>query len=694
MKRVLTFIALALILLCAGCLQTPPGVLQMVASAFFIPGVGYISQPLSASNISASSTGFDTGTNVTIYCTNSTGDYVNETLTLAQSNYVYNISTVTGAQTLRFSDVLGENETHVNLTSTATNPVYAVNTSSNTTAIVNGTGTEKITVQASLYGTNGNLTYTIAGNGQDVVQISLNGVNVANNTTSGSLAVTNIVAGANNVSFSNPSTYNFTETKSNTTALTGGSGEQNITLTSNPKASTANVTIYGDVPALSGNEATTNSTAIVGGNGTHTITLAKQAIAGNLTIVTEKNESCDISVTLNTVWQGNITGVTTTATWSLGPTDTIVGVNNVTYETNCPDANVTSALINNTWEESFNVSLNGVVMGAFTTSPSTWTGKTVLNGVNVISYVSTDTTGNLTNSTIAVLYNNPANATNSTLQFTYTASTNPCANFTNVRNVTATSVSTNAPLSLSTNMWNTNTSSLLYLIGDTTVTEINTTGSTYWATLYYWNGSETLKVNSTGTYKMNGTIVSATANTTACSNSRIATPSTVSFTATNFTRSGTLRSTVSAEGSNVCSTVNRIVLSSAAHGTISVKDSTGKVISVFVPKGDYEYYQRMQTDGNTRVLPAMTLTSDAVDVTYTSSGKFYIKGTNVTGADFAMYYQVSADGSTWFNGTTLLANLTNGTSMVTMNDSANYVRIVVYNGDGVPEYPYVVLQAS
>lgn len=595
MKRVLTFIALALILLGAGCLQTPPGVLQMVASAFFIPGVGYISQPLSASNISASSTGFDTGTNVTIYCTNSTGSYLNETLTLAQSNYVYNISTVTGAQTLRFSDVLGENETLVNLTSTATNPVYAVNTSSNTTAIVNGTGTEKITVQASLYGTNGNLTYTIAGNGQDVVQISLNGVNVANNTTSGVIAVTNVAAGVNNVSFSNPGTYNFTETKSNTTVI---------------------------------NE-----------NGTHTLTLVRSPLAAavnNVTINSKIAVGTNISVRLN----GVLLGVATTGTdiWSLGGASFVVGVNNLTYN-------------------------------------------------------SSDPSNNVTNGSITLVYNNPANATNSTIQYT-TVTTNPCANFTNVRNVTATSVSTNAPLSLSTNMKNSNTSSLLSLVDDTTVTEINTTGSTYWATLYYWNGSETLKVNSTGKYKLNGTLVSASANTTACSNSRIATPSTVSFTATNFTRSGTLRSTVSAEGSNVCSTVNRIVLSSAAHGTISVKDSTGKVISVFVPKGDYEYYQRMQTDGSTRVLPAMTLSSDAVDVTYTSSGKFYIKGTNVTGANFAMYYQVSADGSTWFNGTTLLANLTNGTSMVTMNDSANYVRIVVYNGDGVPEYPYVVLQAS
>lgn len=248
-----------------------------------------------------------------------------------------------------------------------------------------------------------NVTVGVTGNSQDALNVFVNGVNIANisaGATTSNTYTSKSALKTNNVTIVRPTNYNFTETKSNVTALTGGSGTEAIVIANTPLAATANVTIYGDVPDLSGTaivsnvtaktggsgsqsivvphiptasaasikiyadipdqsgvEDETNSTALVGATGEMFVTLTKTALTGgNLTVIVEKNESCDVSVTLNSVWQGNITGETTTATWGLGVGETIVGNNNLTFSTDCGDANVTSSEITIPWEETFTIS--------------------------------------------------------------------------------------------------------------------------------------------------------------------------------------------------------------------------------------------------------------------------------------------------------------------------------------------------
>lgn len=57
---------------------------QSVGSAFTFTGVGYLRQPASASNLTAtSSNAADITKTLTVYCTNQSGNYVAENLTIS-----------------------------------------------------------------------------------------------------------------------------------------------------------------------------------------------------------------------------------------------------------------------------------------------------------------------------------------------------------------------------------------------------------------------------------------------------------------------------------------------------------------------------------------------------------------------------------------------------------------------------------
>lgn len=86
MDRKILLISLALFVVMAGCMQTG-GTAQSIASAFPIPGQGFMLNPASSSplNVTSSATA-DNGNNLTIYCTNSTGSYITETIPMFMSN--------------------------------------------------------------------------------------------------------------------------------------------------------------------------------------------------------------------------------------------------------------------------------------------------------------------------------------------------------------------------------------------------------------------------------------------------------------------------------------------------------------------------------------------------------------------------------------------------------------------------------
>lgn len=150
----------------------------------------------------------------------------------------------------------------------------------------------------------------------------------------------------------------------------------------------------------------------------------------------------------------------------------------------------------------------------------------------------------------------------------------------------------------------------------------------------------------------------------------------------------------SSTGNLICSSIQRVLLNESASGTVTVKDISSVAMATFYPGAEYSYYPTMRTDGKTRVLPSMTLVSEAIDIRDTTDRAIYIRGAGVSGTALRMNYQYSQDNSRWVNGTTSLANLTNGSVVVKMNDTANYIRLVMYNGNAVPEYPYVYMQAN
>jgi len=429
------------------------------------------------------------------------------------------------------------------------NYIYVLKNSTTTTQLNTNTTSQQLSsMYWNLFTTNQplrtashTLTVTNTGNAQDDLMVYLNGVNVGNITkhagsTTATFASVSALKGNNNVTVSIASPHSFTETKSNTTAKTGGTGTQTISFTTSPLAAQSNITIYADIPALSGTETKydtdeitisqevigeeikTNSVAfshndstedksitlvnspvkrtggydysyvivnaenvsgevlvsangdyvgalvnngttmwgrdmsdptekfLVGANnisfsgtgyadvinvsldsfylatpssidGNHSVTMTK-AGTGNLTIVMTKTGACEVSVSLNGVWKGNLTGVTTTGTWA---GTYVVGVNNITYgyATSCLDSKIKNATATNAWAETFTVSLNGATLGTMASSPSTWNGVTVVTGVNNVSYSSSDTSGNLTNSSIKVLYNDFPIVTAINLNTTY-----------------------------------------------------------------------------------------------------------------------------------------------------------------------------------------------------------------------------------------------------------------------------------
>ena len=545
------------------------------------------------------------------------------------------------------------------------------------------------------------LDVTETGNNADNLIVWLNGTNIGNITAhSGSLTTTytNVafagLGGNNNLTILPATTTNFTETKSNTTAITGGSGTQRITIANTPLALTANVTITGDIPAAAGVESKTNTTVVtlteriisaetktnstatdatgfsmvtlantpvdaggsdasylnvvaanlvgevlvtingayvgalaingtntwqrnmttdaflLGANnisfsgagtsditsvsleshyistpasttGNHKITLANTSTGGNLSI-TKGGGACEISITFNGVWQGNLTGINTGGVWTLGNNEAKVGVNNLTYtSTGCTATTVQPVVIDSTWANTFTVSLNGVSLGTFSSSPSTWTGKTIVSGVNNISFSSSSSTANLTNSTLKVLYNSAPLITrvNGTGKYftdrqsvimdmpdtannwSFISSGVGCPNYTRVYHLTGNIVYTSdssATSSSSTVNTDDGTTATLY---DAPVKYIYVQNSTYFTDLWYRDGS-------------GNRVIVEPWRLVNCTNPTLTNNiSTSDVTTTQYTRSGNKTAAITD-----IAYVFGVKLSSVAEGTVTVADDDGTVI--------------------------------------------------------------------------------------------------------------------
>jgi hypothetical protein len=525
-----------------------------------------------------------------------------------------------------------------NLTVYADIPAQEVETVTNDTAV--NMQRETVSLKQAINDTGGNGTVTLTVTNQPVVRLPTYQYGAyltvnASNVTAGVLAVT----------LNGHSVGTINANGSNIWARNQSVEDEMFYVGVN------NITITGDLGVMNVSSVDVEYSYVSGAavtSGAHEITIGNTSTGGNLTISLTKTGTCPLSVTFNGVWQGNLTGATALGTWTLAADEAKVGVNNLTYSTDgdwvtgCTAVVVDNATIESSWEKQFNltfngalvavlntnpttltgltiikgtntvaysstdtlgnltnstivsaytegmnVSLNGVLMGAFATSPSTWTGKTVTTGANTVSFTSTHSTANLTNSTIKVLYNSPPIITyvgldnlyfNDTKALTFTMdddsanwsltslgngnNSTPCANYSRVVRIVGTSLAytTDATItsrSVLTNSDDGTTASL----NDAAIQNIYIDNNTYLTELWYkdTSGNRIVAAPFRLAYCKNATLTSNT--------------STSDVTTTQYTRSGSITAAI-----NDIAYIWYAKLSSAATGNVTISDVAGTVI--------------------------------------------------------------------------------------------------------------------
>jgi len=309
---------------------------------------------------------------------------------------------------------------------------------------------------------------------------------------------------------------------------------------------------------------------------------------------------------------------------------------------------------------------------------------------------------NLNSTTYAIFSSDATNRNITNTSIRYMVRYNPCANFTNLVNVTMVSGNLTMPLTLSNssnyNSTYRNGTAYVQILADQTLSTINTTGNTSWAELWYLNGSTLYKVNGSGLYSYANAhleFITTAVNLTSCMNATINTTSENTFQALNYSISGGRLIPPQANSTMVCTTLRRITTDRASNAIVARQNNkSGKFLST-VPYGETDVFNGMQTNGKSQIIPNVTWNTSAVDVRFTSARTLYVVNSNISNVNFSAYYQVSPDGVSWVNGSTVIANLTNDSLAYALNETTNFIRLVLYDGTpNKPDTPYFVIDAN
>lgn len=355
--------------------------------------------------------------------------------------------------TLQFLPVALSTSNKLNVTGSVV--ASGIDTIFNNTALPNANSTSVVTLNSPPVSGEGNLTYYFQGNAYDNVSITVNGAAfgtfVGNGTGSTAIAVTGLIEGDNNITFSNPTSYDFYQTVYNDTVI-AANGSHFLTVARTPKAGSSNVTVNAEIVAGEkimvyinggwvGNMTAATETWIdqaitVGSNNISFISTNVDNNITNTTIETfyldptnitnvsiaSAHAAGKISVTLNGVWLGNSTGADF---WTLSATTLPTGTNTVTFSTNNAANNLTTVLLDTIYNTTANFPNNLTnisLTAAYGADNVTWlTGcgyanRSVSNGANTWNGMDSTCLG-AANYSLTFAITGPSNVTNVTVRY-------------------------------------------------------------------------------------------------------------------------------------------------------------------------------------------------------------------------------------------------------------------------------------
>ena len=144
-------------------------------------------------------------------------------------------------------------------------------------------------------------------------------------------------------------------------------------------------------------------------------------------------------------------------------------------------------------------------------------------------------------------------------------------------------------------------------------------------------------------------------------------------------------------GNSSWTRIDKLVLNDTAIGTVTVKDNvTGVTIATFTT-GDLEAYSAAMLNGD-NYMPPVVATSQVIDVRTTTEFKLFTDCDTVNATNVTFSYEVSPDGTQWFDGAVTVTDCSGTEKATALTDSGiAYINLTVNNTDTLSNKVYAKL---